>query len=170
MKRSLVAAAAVTLPLTACSSTIMTKDPVRPAAPAPTGAPPGTCSDVAQTFQPLSLPPAGAALSDGILSAIQGRGRLQHKVASSAPSLQTPQEFLVDLLPQNPFLERVPMALTTHHLAVAARADRPQLVQLASAVIARRVADGDWRASWDTWLKPTLGNGTPPTPAYGRTP
>ena len=37
-----------------------------------------------------------------------------------------------------------------------------------NAVLAQRVADGRWQASYDRWLAPALGAATAPTPSYGR--
>jgi polar amino acid transport system substrate-binding protein len=38
-----------------------------------------------------------------------------------------------------------------------------------NSVLAKAVSDGSWQASYDRWLKGSLGADRPPTPLYGRT-
>lgn len=42
------------------------------------------------------------------------------------------------------------------------------LARYVNRVLADRVADGGWGASYDRWLAPTLGPAGPPVPRYGR--
>lgn len=43
------------------------------------------------------------------------------------------------------------------------------LARFVNAVLAERVADGRWQASYDQWLAPALGTDiSPPVPDYGR--
>jgi polar amino acid transport system substrate-binding protein len=44
------------------------------------------------------------------------------------------------------------------------------LVRFINAVLEQSRADGSWQDSYDTWLRPTLGQGTQPQPTYGRGP
>jgi polar amino acid transport system substrate-binding protein len=42
------------------------------------------------------------------------------------------------------------------------------LVRFVNAVLEESRANGSWQDSYDTWLRPTLGQGTQPRPTYGR--
>lgn len=71
---------------------------------------------------------------------------------------------------QDPYAQVVGDAISSEPYGVGVAADRVDLVQFVNGVLAARVADGRWQASYDTWLAPALGAGTgSPTPTYGRT-
>ncbi|TNU76884.1 glutamate ABC transporter substrate-binding protein [Miniimonas arenae] len=72
---------------------------------------------------------------------------------------------------QDPYASVVGAAISAEPYGVGIAADDVDLVQFVNAVLAQRVADGRWQASYDRWLAPALGAGTgAPTPVYGRTP
>ncbi|MBP6996901.1 MAG: glutamate ABC transporter substrate-binding protein [Phycicoccus sp.] len=59
--------------------------------------------------------------------------------------------------------------ITAEPYGVAIPKGNVDLARFVNAVLAQRIADGTWQASYDQWLAPTLGAGAPPTPSYGRT-
>lgn len=58
--------------------------------------------------------------------------------------------------------------LTDEPYGIAANKDDVDLIRFINSVLEERRSNGDWQASYNTWLKPYLGDATPPTPQYGR--
>lgn len=58
--------------------------------------------------------------------------------------------------------------LTDEPYGIGANKDDVDLIRFINSVLDERRRNGDWQASYDTWLKPYLGDATPPTPQYGR--
>ncbi len=62
-------------------------------------------------------------------------------------------------------------AFTAEPYGIGVNADDVDLVRFVNTVLERMRADGSWRASYQRWLQPTLGQSTgQPQPIYGRTP
>lgn len=77
---------------------------------------------------------------------------------------------LAGLAAQDPYAV-VPQqeAFTAEPYGIAVNQDNVDLVRFVNAVLEQMRADGDWQASYDRWLGPTLGKGTgQPRPVYGR--
>lgn len=58
--------------------------------------------------------------------------------------------------------------LTDEPYGIGANKDDKDLIAFINSVLEERRSNGDWQASYNTWLKPYLGDATPPTPQYGR--
>lgn len=58
--------------------------------------------------------------------------------------------------------------LTDEPYGIGANKDDKDLIAFINSVLEERRRNGDWQASYNTWLKPYLGDATPPTPQYGR--
>lgn len=58
--------------------------------------------------------------------------------------------------------------LTDEPYGIGANKDDVDLIRFINSVLEERRRNGDWQASYDTWLKPYLGDARPPTPQYGR--
>lgn len=58
--------------------------------------------------------------------------------------------------------------LTDEPYGIGANKDDTALIAFINSVLEERRRNGDWQASYDTWLKPYLGDARPPTPQYGR--
>lgn len=58
--------------------------------------------------------------------------------------------------------------LTDEPYGIGANADDVALIRFINSVLEERRSNGDWQASYNEWLKPYLGDATPPTPQYGR--
>lgn len=69
---------------------------------------------------------------------------------------------------QDPQAKVVGSAISAEPYGLGMQAGQVDLVQFVNAVLAQRVADGRWQASYDRWLAPALGAATAPTPSYGR--
>lgn len=76
---------------------------------------------------------------------------------------------LAGLAAQDPYAE-VPEQekLTDEPYGIGANKDDKDLIAFVNSVLEERRRNGDWQASYDTWLKRYLGDATPPTPQYGR--
>lgn len=77
---------------------------------------------------------------------------------------------LAGLADQDPYAVVMKMdPLSAEPYGLGFNADQVDLVRFANAVLAERVSDGDWKASYDRWLASALGSSaTPPKPDYGR--
>lgn len=76
---------------------------------------------------------------------------------------------LAGLAAQDPYAE-VPeqKKLTDEPYGIGANKDDKALIAFINSVLEERRSNGDWQASYNEWLKPYLGEATPPTPQYGR--
>lgn len=88
-------------------------------------------------------------------------------------AISTDDALLAGLVAQDPRTEIVGQAFTDEPYGVAINQGAPDLVRFVNAVLARRVADGRWTASYERWLSRWLspltpGNATPtpPEPQY----
>ncbi len=79
---------------------------------------------------------------------------------------------LAGLARQDPYAKVLAMKpLSQEPYGLGFNADDVELVRFANAVLAKRVADGEWKASYDRWLASALGaDVSPPRPVYGRKP
>ncbi|MFT4288018.1 glutamate ABC transporter substrate-binding protein [Nocardioides sp.] len=59
-------------------------------------------------------------------------------------------------------------AFTSEPYGLATNASDVDLLRFVNGVLEQMAADGSWQSIYDTWLAPTLGEGTQPTPQYGR--
>lgn len=76
---------------------------------------------------------------------------------------------LAGLAAQDPYAEVLPGdAFTDEPYGVGVPADQIDMVRFVNGVLERMRADGRWQASYDRWLRPTLGDARPPAPVYGR--
>lgn len=76
---------------------------------------------------------------------------------------------LAGLVAQDPYaevLEMEPLSAEPYGLGFNAR--QTDLVRFTNRMLADRISDGDWKRSYDRWLAPSLGAGSPPSPEYGR--
>lgn len=69
---------------------------------------------------------------------------------------------------QDPYAKVVGDAISTEPYGVGLQADDVDLVRFVNAVLAQRVADGRWQASYDRWLGVLGADAVPPVPEYGR--
>ncbi|HWJ66135.1 MAG TPA: glutamate ABC transporter substrate-binding protein [Nocardioides sp.] len=58
--------------------------------------------------------------------------------------------------------------LTDEPYGIGANEDDVALIRFVNSVLEERRRNGDWQESYDKWLRPYLGNATPPAPQYGR--
>lgn len=58
--------------------------------------------------------------------------------------------------------------LTDEPYGIGANADDRDLIRFINAVLEERRTNGAWQESYDTWLRPYLGNASAPAPTYGR--
>lgn len=58
--------------------------------------------------------------------------------------------------------------LTDEPYGIGVNKDDVDLIRFINSVLEERRRNGDWQASYDTWLRPYLGDATPPAPTYGR--
>ncbi len=59
--------------------------------------------------------------------------------------------------------------LTDEPYGIGANKDDVDLIRFINSVLEERRRNGDWQAlQYDTWLKPYLGDASPPAPTYGR--
>lgn len=79
---------------------------------------------------------------------------------------------LAGLARQDPYAKVLKMEpLSQEPYGLGFNADDVELVRFANAVLAKRVADGEWKASYDEWLaEPLGGDAKAPKPVYGRKP
>lgn len=76
---------------------------------------------------------------------------------------------LAGLAAQDPYAEVLPGdRFTEEPYGIGVPADHVDMVRFVNGVLERMGADGRWQASYDRWLRPTLGEGRQPTPVYGR--
>ncbi|MDO5498079.1 MAG: glutamate ABC transporter substrate-binding protein [Propionibacteriaceae bacterium] len=76
---------------------------------------------------------------------------------------------LAGLAAQDPYAEVLPGdAFTDEPYGIGVPADQVDMIRFVNGVLERMRADGRWQASYDRWLRPTLGDGGPPEPVYGR--
>lgn len=57
---------------------------------------------------------------------------------------------------------------TQEPYGIGVPADQPDMARFINALLEQMRADGRWQASYDRWLRPTLGEGRQPEPVYGR--
>lgn len=76
---------------------------------------------------------------------------------------------LAGLAAQDPYA-KVPEqeSLEPEPYGIGANKDDKDLIAFINSVLDERRSNGDWQASYNEWLKPYLGDATPPTPQYGR--
>lgn len=79
---------------------------------------------------------------------------------------------LAGLASQDPYAKVLAMKpLSQEPYGLGFNADDVELVRFANAVLAKRVGDGEWKASYDRWLAAPLGDDVKaPKPVYGRNP
>ncbi|HHV21778.1 MAG TPA: glutamate ABC transporter substrate-binding protein [Propionibacterium sp.] len=76
---------------------------------------------------------------------------------------------LAGLAAQDPYAVVLPgEAFTDEPYGIGVAADQVDLARFVNGVLERMREDGRWQASYDRWLRPTLGEGRQPTPVYGR--
>ncbi|MBS44994.1 MAG: transporter substrate-binding protein [Nocardioides sp.] len=90
--------------------------------------------------------------------------------AGEADGVSTDDTVLAGLAAQDPYAEVLDTEqLTAEPYGVGVNAQQTDLVRFVNGVLEDYVADGRWKQSYDTWLRPTLGvDVAPPTPVYGR--
>ncbi len=59
-------------------------------------------------------------------------------------------------------------AFTREPYGIGANDEDTDLVAFVNAVLQEMRTDGSWQSAYDTWLRPYLGEGSQPQPAYGR--
>lgn len=70
---------------------------------------------------------------------------------------------------QDPHAKVIGQAISSEPYGIGVAAENVDLVRFINALLAERVADGRWQASYDTWLAPALGDdAAAPAPSYGR--
>jgi polar amino acid transport system substrate-binding protein len=79
---------------------------------------------------------------------------------------------LAGLAAQDPYAVVPPgqEKFTEEPYGIGVNQDNVDLVRFINAVLEQSRADGSWQDSYDTWLRPTLGQGTQPQPTYGGPP
>lgn len=76
---------------------------------------------------------------------------------------------LAGLAAQDPYAVVLPgAAFTEEPYGIGVPADHVDMARFVNGVLERMNTDGRWQASYDRWLRPTLGEGRQPTPVYGR--
>ncbi|MGH3912294.1 MAG: transporter substrate-binding domain-containing protein [Pseudonocardiaceae bacterium] len=82
-------------------------------------------------------------------------------------AVSTEDTLLAGLAAQDPRTEIVGAPLNDEPYGVAINPAAPDLVRFVNAVLARRIQDGRWRASYQRWLEAALGPPpAPPQPRY----
>ena len=79
---------------------------------------------------------------------------------------------LAGLAAQDPYAQVVNApAFTAEPYGIGVSKTHPEFVRFVNGVLAQMRADGQWKASYDTWLKAALGPApAPPAAVYGRQP
>ncbi|QIK76552.1 glutamate ABC transporter substrate-binding protein [Nocardioides piscis] len=87
-------------------------------------------------------------------------------------AITTDDTVLAGLAAQDPYAEVLATRrLTEEPYGIGVNSERVDLVRFINRVFERMRADGSWQASYNRWLKPSLGvDATQPTPLYGRRP
>src|ERR1035438_813456 len=77
---------------------------------------------------------------------------------------------LAGLAAQDPYAEVINApAFTAEPYGIGVSRSHPEFVRFVNGVLAQMRADGQWKASYDTWLMDALGPApAPPAPVYGR--
>lgn len=76
---------------------------------------------------------------------------------------------LAGLAAQDPYAEVLAgKPFTEEPYGIGVPADQVDMARFLNAMLEQMRADGSWQASYDRWLKPTLGEGRQPVPRYGR--
>lgn len=75
---------------------------------------------------------------------------------------------LAGFVAQDPYAKVVGEAISEEPYGVGIPAGDVDLAQFVNAVLAQRVADGRWQASYDRWLSALGPDAVPPVPQYGR--
>lgn len=76
---------------------------------------------------------------------------------------------LAGLAAQDPYAVVLPGdTFSEEPYGIGVPGDQIDMVRFVNGVLERMRADGRWQASYDRWLRPTLGEGRQPTPVYGR--
>ncbi len=105
-----------------------------------------------------------------VVPAVNHTGCLAKLQRGDADAITGDDTVLAGLAAQDPYAV-VPEqnAFTAEPYGIAVNEDHTDLVRLINAVLEKMRADGSWKDSYDTWLGPTLGEGTgQPRPVYGR--
>jgi polar amino acid transport system substrate-binding protein len=72
---------------------------------------------------------------------------------------------------QDPYAKVLPQRFSDEPYGLGMSLKHPEFVQFVNQVLAQIKADGTWMASYNTWLKPALGElKSPPASLYGRIP
>ena len=69
---------------------------------------------------------------------------------------------------QDPNVKVVGEAISEEPYGIGISAGNVDLVRFVNAVLAQRVADGRWQASYEKWLSALGPDAVPPIPQYGR--
>lgn len=81
-------------------------------------------------------------------------------------AVSTDDTLLAGMATQDPRTEVVGPRFTEEPYGVVINKNTPDLVRFVNAVLARRVEDGRWRASYEQWLSALGPPPAPPTPQY----
>jgi polar amino acid transport system substrate-binding protein len=100
----------------------------------------------------------------GVLSTTDCLAKLQR---GEVDAISTDDALLAGIAAQDPQTRILPgPRLSEDFYGVAVHREQPDLVRFVNAVLERRVARGEWAASYRQWLSPQLG--PPPRPPAGR--
>jgi polar amino acid transport system substrate-binding protein len=105
-----------------------------------------------------------------VVTAANHTGCLTKLQRGEADAITGDDTVLAGLAAQDPYAV-VPEqdAFTAEPYGIAVNKENRELVEFINAVLEEMRADGSWQDSYDTWLGPTLGEGTgQPRPVYGR--
>ena len=124
-------------------------------------APSGTTSlaNIAKV-EPKAIPVQAATHTGCLMMLEQG----------DADAITSDDTVLAGLVDQDPYAVVPRQApLEDEPYGVGMNADAKDLVAFVNWAIAKYERDGQWKASYDRWLRPALGvDASPPTPLYGR--
>ncbi|MGH3433830.1 MAG: glutamate ABC transporter substrate-binding protein [Thermocrispum sp.] len=80
-------------------------------------------------------------------------------------AISTDDTILAGMAQQDPTLEVVGERFTTEPYGIGIPKENDDMVRYVNAVL-EKVRDGSWQSSYDRWLEPVLGAGSPPKPKY----
>jgi polar amino acid transport system substrate-binding protein len=70
---------------------------------------------------------------------------------------------------QDPYAKVLPERFSEEPYGLGISLEHPEFVQFVNGVLEQIKQNGEWKASYDTWLEPALGKApAPPVPVYGR--
>lgn len=104
-----------------------------------------------------------------IVAAVDHTGCLVRFQKGQVDAITGDDTVLAGLAAQDPYAEILDgEPFSSEPYGIGVNADQVDLVKFINAKLDRMRGNGEWQASYDRWLKPALGDATPPKSQYGR--